>query len=100
MTETQRELARIERKIDARLRQLQEAQAAPPGEIQLVLAQACRLTVAGFSREIAIIDHGFTHDRDKFITEICIPVKKQEPYGTPPAPMHRGRSLFLISAWL
>ena len=38
-----------------------------------------RLTVAGFSREIAIIDHGFTHDRDKFITEICIPVKKQEP---------------------
>lgn len=79
VTETQRELVRIERKIDVRLHQLQEAQAAPQGEIQLVLAQACRLTVAGFSREIAIIDHGFTHDRDKFITEICIPVKKQEP---------------------
>ena len=31
VTETQRELVRIERKIDARLRQLQEAQAAPPG---------------------------------------------------------------------
>lgn len=79
VTETQRELVRIERKIDARLRQLQEAQAAPLGEIQLVLAQTCRLAFAGFSREIAIIDHGFTHDRDKFITEICIPVKKQEP---------------------
>lgn len=35
-----------------------------------------RLAVAGFSREIAIIDQGFTHDRDKFITEICIPVEK------------------------
>ena len=79
MAEKQRDLARIERKIDARLRQLQEAQAAPQGEIQLVLAQACRLTIAGFSREIAIIDQGFTHNRDKFITEICIPVKKQEP---------------------
>lgn len=79
VAETQRELARIERKIDARLHQLQEAQAAPQGEIQLVLTQACRLTIAGFSREIAIIDQGFTHDRDKFITEICIPVKKQEP---------------------
>ncbi len=184
VTEKQRELARIERKIDARLRQLQEAQAAPLGEIQLVLAPACRLfwveaslsaenysdlelsttrlasmqaeavvflgkvgfsisaahlkarqygqydgtfllldeddtfagavmdcpetlcvrvrfrghhlqspdqyrlleaymaehrlAVAGFSREIAIIDQGFTHDRDKFITEICIPVEKLE----------------------
>ena len=35
-----------------------------------------RLAVAGFSREIAIIDQGFTYDRDKFITEICIPVEK------------------------
>ena len=38
-----------------------------------------RLTVSGFSREIAIIDQGFTHDQDKFITEICIPVEKLEP---------------------
>ena len=37
-----------------------------------------RLAVAGFSREIAIIDQGFTHDRDKFITEICIPGEKLE----------------------
>ena len=184
VAEKQRDLARIERKIDARLRQLQEAQAAPLGDIQLVLAPACRLfwveaslsaenysdlelstsrlaamqaeavvflgkvgfsisaahlkahrytqydgifllldeddtfagavmdcpetlcvrvrfrghhlqspgqyrrlaaymaehrlTVSGFSREIAIIDQGFTYDRDKFIMEICIPVEKQK----------------------
>ena len=183
MAEKQRELARIEHKIDARLRQLREVQTAPLGEIQLVLAPACRLfwmdaslsaencsdlelstsrfaamqaeavvflgkvgfsisaahlkdrrytqydgtfllldnddhfdgalmncpealcvrvrfrghhlqspdqyrrlaaymaehslAVAGFSREIAVIDQGFTHDRDKFITEICIPVERQ-----------------------
>ena len=182
VAENQRELARIERKIDAQLRQLQEAQAAPLWEIQLVLVPACRLfwvdtslsaenysdlelstsrlapmqaeavvflgkvgfsisaahlkalqygqydgtfllldeddafvgvvmgcsetlcvrirfrghhlqspdqyrrleaymaehrlAVAGFSREIAIIDQGFTHDRDKFITESYIPVEK------------------------
>ena len=182
VAEKQRELARIERKIDAQLRQLQEAQAAPLWEIQLVLVPACRLfwvdtslsaenysdlelstsrlapmqaeavvflgkvgfsisaahlkahrytqydgtfllldeddtfvgavmdcpeplcvrvrfrdhhlqspdqyrrmaaymaehrlTVSGFSREIAIIDQGFTYDRDKFITEICIPMEK------------------------
>lgn len=35
------------------------------------------LAVAGFSREIAVIDQGFTHDRDKFITEICISVERQ-----------------------
>ena len=35
------------------------------------------LAVAGFSREIAVLDQGFTHDRDKFITEICIPVERQ-----------------------
>ena len=183
VAEKQRELARIEHKIDARPRQLREAQTAPLGEIQLITAPACRLfwmdaslsaenysdlelstsrfaamqaeavvflgkvgfsisaahlkdrrytqydgtflllddddhfdgapmncpealcvrvcfrghhlqspdqyrrlsaymaehslAVAGFSREIAVIDQGFTHDRDKFITEICIPVERQ-----------------------
>ena len=179
VAEKQRELARIEHKIDARLRQLREVQTALLGEIQLITAPACRLfwmdaslsaenysdlelstsrfaamqaeavvflgkvgfsisaahlkdrrytqydgtfllpddddhfdgalmncpealcvrvrfrghldqywrpsaymaehslAVAGFSREIAVIDQGFTHDRDKFITEICIPVERQ-----------------------
>ena len=36
-----------------------------------------RLKVAGFSREITMIDYGFTNDRDKFVTEISIPVKSE-----------------------
>ena len=41
--EKQRELARIERKIDARLCQLQDAQSAPLGRIEQLRAPACRL---------------------------------------------------------
>ena len=33
------------------------------------------LRVAGFSREIALIDYGFTNDTEKFVTEISIPVE-------------------------
>ena len=33
------------------------------------------LQICGFSREITLIDYGFTNDTDKFVTEICIPVK-------------------------
>ena len=36
-----------------------------------------QLKVAGFSREITMIDYGFTNDRDKFVTEISIPVKSE-----------------------
>lgn len=32
--------------------------------------------VAGFSREITMIDYGLTNDTEKFVTEICIPVGK------------------------
>ena len=32
-------------------------------------------TAAGFSREITVIDYGFTNDTKKFITEITIPVE-------------------------
>ena len=31
---------------------------------------------AGFSREITMIDDGITNDTEKFVTEICIPIKK------------------------
>lgn len=34
------------------------------------------LEIAGFSREITLIDYGITNDPDKFVTEITIPVKK------------------------
>lgn len=33
-----------------------------------------KLTIAGFSREITLIDYGLTNDTDKFVTEIRIPV--------------------------
>lgn len=29
----------------------------------------------GFSREITLIDYGITNDTEKFVTEICIPVR-------------------------
>ena len=32
------------------------------------------LTITNFSRETTLIDYGVTVDRDKFVTEICIPV--------------------------
>ena len=43
VAEKQRELARVERKIDARLRQLQEAQTAKLGAVELARIPACRL---------------------------------------------------------
>ena len=30
--------------------------------------------IAGFSREITLIDDGLTNDREKFVTEIRIPI--------------------------
>lgn len=32
------------------------------------------LQIAGFSKEITMIDYGITNDRDKFVTEIQIPI--------------------------
>ena len=37
--------------------------------------QEQRLQICGFSREITLIDYGITNDTDKYVTEICIPVK-------------------------
>lgn len=34
-----------------------------------------QLQIVGFSREITLIDYGITNDLEKFVTEICIPVK-------------------------
>lgn len=33
------------------------------------------MEIIGFSREITLIDYGFTNDTEKFVTEINIPVK-------------------------
>lgn len=35
-----------------------------------------KLTAVDFSREITMIDYGITNNTDKFVTEICIPVKE------------------------
>ena len=32
------------------------------------------MKITGFSREVTLIDYGITFDKDKFVTEICIPV--------------------------
>ena len=44
------------------------------------------LTPGGFSREITLIDYGMTNDPQKFVTEICIPVRENtsaESTGSP-----------------
>ena len=33
-----------------------------------------RMRIAGFSREVTLIDAGVTNDPEKFVTEICIPI--------------------------
>lgn len=34
-----------------------------------------QMQMIGFSREIALIDYGIANDTEKFVTEICIPVR-------------------------
>lgn len=48
-----------------------------PGQYRKLLAYIEKngLQVAGFSREITLIYYGITNDTEKFVTEICIPVK-------------------------
>ena len=36
-----------------------------------------QIQIVGFSREITLIDYGITNDSEKFVTEICIPVKSR-----------------------
>lgn len=37
--------------------------------------QKHQMEIVGFSREVTLIDYGVTSDPEKFVTEICIPVK-------------------------
>lgn len=34
-----------------------------------------QMQIVGFSREVTLIDYGVTNDTEKFVTEICIPVR-------------------------
>ena len=36
-----------------------------------------RMRIVGFSREITLIDCGITNDPEKFVTEICIPIRRE-----------------------
>ena len=48
-----------------------------PAQYQKLLRYIDRhsMQIVGFSREITLIDYGVTNDTEKFVTEICIPVK-------------------------
>lgn len=48
-----------------------------PAQYQKLLRYIDRhkMQIDGFSREVTLIDYGITNDTDKFVTEICIPVK-------------------------
>lgn len=50
------------------------AQAGMQYEKLMQYMKSHRLQVAGFSREITMIDNGITNDPEQFITQICIPV--------------------------
>ncbi len=53
------------------------AQAPEQYEKLTAYIAAHQMEVAGFSREITMIDYGLTNDLQKFITEISIPVKME-----------------------
>lgn len=36
------------------------------------------LEISGFSREITLIDQGFTDDLSQYVTEISIPIRRRE----------------------
>lgn len=37
--------------------------------------QKHQMQIVGFSREVTLIDYGITNDSEKFVTEICVPVR-------------------------
>ena len=53
-------------------------EAARQYEILLDYIEKENLQIAGFSREVTLIDNGITNDTGKFVTEICIPVRRGE----------------------
>lgn len=48
-----------------------------PAQYQKLLGyiETHKMQIIGFSREVTLIDYGVTNDTDKFVTEICIPVR-------------------------
>lgn len=54
------------------------AQAPAQYQILLEYIREHSLEIAGFSREVTLIDYGITNDTDKFVTEICIPIAEHD----------------------
>ena len=52
-------------------------QARKPYQLLFEYIDQHNLEITGFSREVTLIDYGITNDQEKFVTEICIPVKKK-----------------------
>ena len=52
-------------------------QARKPYQLLFEYIDQHDLEITGFSREVTLIDYGITNDQEKFVTEICIPVKKK-----------------------
>ncbi len=50
--------------------------AEAPAQYQKLLSyiDKHKMQIVGFSREVTLIDYGITNNREKFVTEICIPV--------------------------
>ena len=46
-------------------------------EILLDYIEKENFQIAGFSREVTLIDNEITSDTGKFVTEICIPVRSR-----------------------
>lgn len=54
------------------------AEAAKQYEILFEYIDKHQLEVTGFSREVTLIDYGITNKQEKFVTEICIPVREKK----------------------
>lgn len=54
------------------------AEAAKQYEILFEYIDKNQLEVTGFSREVTLIDYGITNKQEKFVTEICIPVREKK----------------------
>ncbi len=56
------------------------AEAKAPYRRLIEYIKSNNLEICGSSREITMIDYGFTNDTDKFVTEILIPVKAKTDF--------------------
>lgn len=63
--------------MEAPIRKLDQSGAEAHAQYRKLLdyIEKHQMQMIGFSREITLIDYGITNDTEKFVTEICIPVR-------------------------